>query len=636
MLRVTPIGSCRIAGPLNRAQDRFGIATNKRRVYGYCHASGEAVQMVRFLQGDFDPDPAVWPLISRGTSLIAIAAQTHDPSDLYLIELSSAKRLTIDGVFVQLNYVTNAFANFFADDDRARAFWIRAEDGDQAAIDRFLAKQPVSDTDRALLRLLRLSMTTPKQLRADITTLQALLPRLLIVTHTNARKSDGLPIATRAAFIDLVKDAARAVGVRVYDPTKRMLEMGQDRALADHSAGLAHYSDLFADTLGDDWLDIAIAPAVDDLARSGDALVLAPHIAALTGHVPFATLQERLNALAKAGAPVADIAASLEAAQQAIDRETDPIHASYLLGKFDKLEQALSGAKTPPAPEAILTYAKAAPTLHAQRILLLGLLAHPQSAAIADRLASALLADRLRLQNPLLGTLYPTLMSLISPLKRLKLCIAYGWTLEIVAQDLSADDATEVVAHLALTKGHDAALRFLKDWCRNNPLPSAASALMGQWCADADKGQKARAQLCLQILTLDPQNARARLTLRDIRRAVRDDMRKATDSATLDALAQVNALLPDPVLEVDLFRARACFTAGAYAEALEIGCVAAKALPNNLSIWVLIMRAAHRTKQAALAAEYAAQVMALATPQTSKFADEAAMHLAAKGLVSHD
>ena len=311
MFRVTPIGSCRIAGPLQRAQDRLGIATNKGRVYGYCHSSGEAVQMARFLRGEFRPDAATWPFMSRGTQLAAISAQNHAPSDLYVIELSSAKRLTIDGVFVQLNYVTNAFADFFADDNRARAFWIRVEDGDQAAIDRFLAKQSVIDPDRAVLRKLRLSLTTPDELRADIATLQGLLPRILIVTHANALKADGLPIGTRAAFIHMVKDAARAVGVRVYDPTKRMFEMGQSVALADHSAGLAHYSDAFADALCDECAELAIAPAIDDLVRRKNsqavAAILAPHISAMTGRVPFADLLHRLADLAKSGAPVAKL-----------------------------------------------------------------------------------------------------------------------------------------------------------------------------------------------------------------------------------------------------------------------------------------------------------------------------------------
>jgi len=264
--------------------------------------------MARFLQGNFVPTLATWPLISRGTDLATLAKQTHDPADLYVIELSSSKRLTIDGVFVQLNYVTNAFAHFFADENRARAFWIRAEDGNQAAIDRFLAKQPVSDADRTLLRLLRLSLTTPEELRADIATLQALLGRILIVTHANARKPDGLPIATRSSFIDMVKDAARAVGVRVYDPTQRMLEMGQRTALADYSAGLAHYSDVFADALADDWRDLAIVPAIDDLLRqSGDdsvPKVLMPHVQALIGDVPFADLKARLAALSRDGLEV--------------------------------------------------------------------------------------------------------------------------------------------------------------------------------------------------------------------------------------------------------------------------------------------------------------------------------------------
>lgn len=639
MLHVTPIGSCRIAGPLQRAQDRLGIATNKTRVYGYCHSSGEAVQMARFLRGELKPDPATWPLISRSTNLEALSAQDHTPSDLYVIELSSAKRLTVDGVFVQLNYVTKAFADFFADDDRARAFWARAEDGNQARIDRFLKKQAVLDTDRALLRRLRLSLTTPDELRTDIATLKSLLPRLLIVTHANALKLDGMPIGTRAAFINMVKDAGRAVGVRVYDPTKRMLEMGQIVALADHSAGLAHYSDSFADAICDEWLELAIAPAIDDLVRDGGpgvvSDILAPHITALTGRIPFAALLGRLAELAKNGVPVAPVASVLEVAKRSLDPELGPVQTAYLLGQFNALADALATSETLPPPDRLLIYAKDAPATVAQDILMRGLAAFPDAAPLAEQLGEKLLCDNTIDVPP---KLRPVILRHIAPIDRIKLCMAYDWNFQIAAQDLAAEDVTDVTAHLAMAQGRSVAISFLSRWLVHNTLPEALSVLLGQWCAfdTADRGEKVR--FCCQVLAIDPQNAIARGVLRDMRRLIRTEMRKMADTsdrAGLDGLAQVNALLPDPIPEVDLFRARACFTSENYADAIKIGRAAAETLPDNLSIWVLLMRAAHRTQQNSLCARFAERVITLATPDTVRFAQEAAARVGNADLVSH-
>jgi len=555
-----------------------------------------------------------------------------------VIELSSAKRLTVDGVFVQLNYVTNAFAHFFADENRARAFWVRAEDGNQPAIDRFLDRQPVSDDDRAILRLLRLSTTTPQNLQADIATLQRLLPRILIVTHANARKPDGMPISTRAAFINMVKDAARAVGARVYDPTQRMLEMGQATALADHSAGLAHYSDAFADALCDDWLDVAIAPVIDDLVqtdRSRVASVLAPHIAALTGRLPFDALQKRLAALSDNGVDVASLSADLDLARQQITTSEDQPHTAYLLGQWDQLVGLLAQGACP-QPDVVLGYAKAAPTALACQILLQGLAAHPHANILADRLATLLPEGPQDCIIPL--ELRSILLSHLNPLQQIKLCLAYGWDLDLCAHDLSPEDATQVVSHLAIVKGHQAALRFLAQWPPQNNIPAELSALLGKWCAYTDADRKQTVQLCNDVLAIDPQNTNARLVLRDVRRAMRGDMRamaQTSDRTGLDQLAQVNALLSDPLPEIDLFRARASFNDGDFAETIRIGLIAAKALPENISIWVLLMRAADRAGQNTLSARCAERVIALSTPDTARLAQEAANRIGATHMVPH-
>lgn len=591
--------------------------------------------MVRFLQGQFEPDSDAWPLISRSGSFAEMSAQDHRPSDLYLVELSSAKRLTLGGAFVQLNYVTNAFAHFFADQDRSRAFWAQAETGNQAAIDRFLAKQSLSDTETAILRQLRLSLTTQTQLRADIAMLQDMLPRLLIVTHINARKPDGMPIATRSAFIDMVKEAARAIGVRVYDPTQRMLEMGQPRAIADQSAGLAHYSDHFADAICDDWVDLAIGPAIDDLVAAGDpdavTNLLAPHMTALTGRTPFWQLRDRLTRLGARGAIVEDVMNAVQTAETAYDPQQSPVHGAYLLGQFETLVQHLQTADPLPDPDQLLTYAKAAPANLAFDILLRGFAADPHSNLIADRLAEILLDAKPNQFNVPSG-LRSALSGHITPLNRVKLCLAYDWDLQLVAQDLAPDDATEVVAYIARTQTRRMALTFLQGLQHQGAMPAELSDLLGKWCTCQQINRQQKVLLCIAVLAVDPLNAQARTALRDLRRSIRKDMRAvlaADNHAGLDELAALNALLPDPLPEVDLFRARACFRVGDYSDAIKIGCSAAKALPDNLSVWVLLMRAAHKIGQDALSAGFAKRVIALSNPDTGRFAAEAANRIGA-------
>ena len=51
-LSVTPIGTCRINNPLKQAQSKYPISLNTKRVYGFTHTSDEALQQLRYLQGD--------------------------------------------------------------------------------------------------------------------------------------------------------------------------------------------------------------------------------------------------------------------------------------------------------------------------------------------------------------------------------------------------------------------------------------------------------------------------------------------------------------------------------------------------------------------------------------------------------
>ena len=137
---VAPIGSCRIAAPLRVAQERHGIRLNRSRSYGYAHSIPEAVQMARFFQGDFSPPRTLWPLLSRDQGFDRCAKAHHVVADRYVVEISSAKEIRVDGTYVQLNYLQSTYRDFFSDRDRAQQFWEAASSDDQTTIDETLAQ----------------------------------------------------------------------------------------------------------------------------------------------------------------------------------------------------------------------------------------------------------------------------------------------------------------------------------------------------------------------------------------------------------------------------------------------------------------------------------------------------------------
>ena len=264
LTRITAIGSCRISTPFKTAPAIHPVINNTDRIYGYTHSSAEALQQIKFLQTEFAPTPTVLPLLMPNSDHEALATKTHITSDIYFVEISSAKELEIEGVQVQLNYLTRHFADFFADPARARDFW-RLADGQQETVKKtYLEGQEsyrtLGQADREMLRLLTRKMTTPASLQRDMRELRERLPNVVFVTHCNALTNANTPIASRSAYIAMVKEAAYDLGIPCFDPTVSMQAFGQHATMSDPDSGLSHYAPEFGDFLFDGLFDRYIAP----------------------------------------------------------------------------------------------------------------------------------------------------------------------------------------------------------------------------------------------------------------------------------------------------------------------------------------------------------------------------------------
>ena len=269
LLQITPIGSCRIVTPLNLTAETFGFCVNRSRTYGFVHSSAEAVQMVRVMLGEIEPPVALWPYIGRGADREGTLATPHIASDLYVVEICSAKQVSIDGFYVQINYLYSAFRGFFSDTRRARGFWENAARQDQNEIDAFLrenwSQTPERSAETSVLRRIRSTAACVTDIERDVGYLMQALPETLFVTHVDAARPNGALITSRSNHIRLVEGTVRRLGGRVYNPTKAMREFGQENAIADHSKGLAHFSEPFAIHVVGEWIGAGMG---DSLARS--------------------------------------------------------------------------------------------------------------------------------------------------------------------------------------------------------------------------------------------------------------------------------------------------------------------------------------------------------------------------------
>ena len=249
---ITPIGSCRIAGPLRVGAVDRGYTLNRAKTYGYTHSSLEAVQQVRFIQGDYHPSEIAWPLMARNHQLDQLKRATHEQSDLYVVEVSSQKQLTFRGHAIQSNYLQKHFADFFSDRARAADFWSAV---DANASQSWLSRNwngPNRKADRQILSDIRRSVATVESLSAHLREIVQRLGNVAIVTHVDARLQNGRKIASRSSFVEVVKRTCAKLDIPCYDPTELMGLIGQDVAIEAGSNSLAHYTGEFERHLADD------------------------------------------------------------------------------------------------------------------------------------------------------------------------------------------------------------------------------------------------------------------------------------------------------------------------------------------------------------------------------------------------
>lgn len=256
---IAPIGTCRIHTPLRDAVGRYPIKLQLGRNYGFVHTAAEALQQARFMFNQADIPADVQRLIFRPSNGEQARRGTHKPADLYMVELSSRKLLSIGGFPIQSNYLVRYFSEFFADRARTRQFWSMANADRlverRAVLDQDPAFNSLNADDRDLLARIVRRDQTDEEIEQEMRQLVELLDRdkVVFVTHVNATTPDNVTIEQRAQLIAAVTAAAQRLGVPCYDPTPLMNKIGQADAMEDGGLDLTHYTPVFAERLYTDW-----------------------------------------------------------------------------------------------------------------------------------------------------------------------------------------------------------------------------------------------------------------------------------------------------------------------------------------------------------------------------------------------
>ena len=263
---IAPIGTCRIHTPLRNAVRRHPFKLQLGRNYGFVHTSAEALQQAQYMFEQCEIPADVQRVLFRPTNGGKGRSPEHKPADLYIVELSSRKLLTIDGYPIQSNYLGRHFSEFFADRARARTFWSLANAEHLAERRALLDQDPVFKSlpieDRDLLARILKRDLSDGEIDSEMQQIVKLLgkDKVVFVTHVNALTPDNAPIEQREQLINAIGQSAERLGVPCYDPTPLMNKIGQADAMEEGGLDLTHYTELFADHLGTDWFKNYIRP----------------------------------------------------------------------------------------------------------------------------------------------------------------------------------------------------------------------------------------------------------------------------------------------------------------------------------------------------------------------------------------
>jgi tetratricopeptide (TPR) repeat protein len=266
---IAPIGTCRIHTPLRRGAGRYPFRPLLARNYGFVHTSSEAIQQLQFMFGKKDIPADVRTLTFRPGSTETFEKKSYPGADLYLVEISSRKLLTVDDHPIQMNYMARHFGDFFADKKRARLFWSMATPNQMAErsqwLERDFAFQRLSPADRDLLARIQRRDLKDEEIEAQMQQIADMVgkDKLAFVTHVNADTPDNMPVEQRRDLINVVRAIAKKMNVACYDPTPLMRKLGQANAMENGGLDLTHYTDLFSDQLCEAWYTDFVVPRVD-------------------------------------------------------------------------------------------------------------------------------------------------------------------------------------------------------------------------------------------------------------------------------------------------------------------------------------------------------------------------------------
>ncbi|WP_419421333.1 hypothetical protein ACNVED_14815 (plasmid) [Legionella sp. D16C41] len=246
---------------------------NTADIYGFTHTSAEALQQLKYLQGDYLPSKDIYPILSSRLRFNKNKlAQKTAASDLYFVEISSAKAVMVDDEYVQMNYIYVYFSEFFLEPVRTKKFWSLVTRSNREELLNFLQADAVYKSypkeKQKLLSRISVKQMTAEELKEDMLAITKRVKNVVFITHCNVKLPDMSYISSRDNWIKTIEQVGKDIGCKVYNPTPLMMVLGQSTSLQKNGLDSTHYTPLFESRIFNDLHRLYIEPLLNGLDSS--------------------------------------------------------------------------------------------------------------------------------------------------------------------------------------------------------------------------------------------------------------------------------------------------------------------------------------------------------------------------------
>ncbi len=252
---ISVIGSCRVHNPISKLEKIQLIKTNNHLIGDFCHAPREALQKLRFANKRLDIPLHLHDYVF-GRQIVDVERADFSKSTIFFIEFSSVRRLCIDDIELQLNFVTDNLVKKNGAEDwlsKISKLTRHSDEGKKNKVDY----DNVNIETANVIKNISMSLES-NQLICDIMDriVDYVRVPVVFVGHFNITKDDGTLVSDRNRLNNCMLAHARAKGYHFFDPTKLIAMYGQHFSLRDHNHWHANFESIVGHYLYQNYISI--------------------------------------------------------------------------------------------------------------------------------------------------------------------------------------------------------------------------------------------------------------------------------------------------------------------------------------------------------------------------------------------